>query len=143
MNLKEFAETIKYALSFIEFAPQDKDIQMVFEIVDADKDGFISYEEYFRFLKEYFGSKSVAAKLVHKISVIEEVKNSRGGEKEMNIIKKYSKYDGMENLIGIQKPAGSNNNTTSINGSMVEDKKPKQPTNPKIEITLSNRSNKK
>ena len=42
-----------------------------------DKDGFITYEDYFRFLKEYFGSKSVAAKMVHKNSIFEEIKNSR------------------------------------------------------------------
>ena len=64
---------------------------MAFEIVDVDKDGYISYEDYFRFLKEYFGSKSVAAKMVNKNSVIEEVKNSRGEVRD--ITKKYSKYD--------------------------------------------------
>ena len=44
MNLPEFTQTIKYALSFVEFAPQDSDLRIVFEIVDADKDGFISYD---------------------------------------------------------------------------------------------------
>lgn len=51
---------------------------MAFDVIDGDRDGYISYEDYFRFLKEYFGSKSVAAKLVNKHSVIEEIHNSRG-----------------------------------------------------------------
>ena len=55
----------------MEFAPQEADIRMVFQVVDMDRDGYISYEDYFRFLKEYFGSKSQAAKMVNKLSVIE------------------------------------------------------------------------
>ena len=93
LNLPEFTQTIKYALSFVEFAPQDSDLRIVFEIVDADKDGFISYEDYFRFLKEYFGSKSVAAKMVHKSTVMDEIHNSGGDKREKNIVKKYSKYE--------------------------------------------------
>jgi len=85
-------------LSFVEFAPQDSDIKMAFDVIDADKDGYISYEDYFRFLKEYFGSKSEAAKLVNKQSVVEEVKHSHGEERPLNIVKKYSKYDGKENV---------------------------------------------
>ena len=73
---------------------------MAFEVIDADKDGYISYEDYFRFLKEYFGSKSVAARLVNKQSVAEEVRNSHGEERPLNIVKKYSKYDGKENVAG-------------------------------------------
>jgi hypothetical protein len=39
-----------------------------------DKDGFISYEDYFRFLKEYFGSKSLASNLVNTETVLIEIK---------------------------------------------------------------------
>ena len=60
----------------MEFAPQEADIRMVFQVVDLDRDGYISYEDYFRFLKEYFGSRSQAAKMVNKLSVI-ELSNSR------------------------------------------------------------------
>lgn len=35
------------------------DYERLFGEVDGDKDGFISYEDYFIFLKEYFGSFSV------------------------------------------------------------------------------------
>jgi len=48
---------------------------MVFEAADLDKDNYISYEDYFRLLKEYFGSKSYAAILVHESTVLEEIKN--------------------------------------------------------------------
>ena len=43
MDLPEFTQTVKYALSFIEFAPQEPDIRIAFEVVDSDKDVFISY----------------------------------------------------------------------------------------------------
>ena len=39
-----------------------------------DLDGYISYEDYFRFLKEYFGSKSLAAGFVNTNTVLQEVK---------------------------------------------------------------------
>lgn len=42
-----------------------------------DNDGDISYEDYFRFLKEYFGSKSFAAKLVNTMTILEEIKHSK------------------------------------------------------------------
>lgn len=71
MNFDEFQQTIRYALGFIGFSPQEEAVRQCFQAVDANQDGYISYEDYFRFLKEYFGSKSMAAKLVHKSSVIE------------------------------------------------------------------------
>lgn len=71
MNEKEFNETIKYALSFIEFNPSESDLKMAFDTIDNDRDGEISYEDYFRFLKEYFGTKSYAAGLVNKKSILE------------------------------------------------------------------------
>ena len=62
----------------------------LFKSVDLDCDGFISYEDYFRFLKEYFGSKSWAAGLVNTASVKEEI--AHPDKKELDIVRKYSKY---------------------------------------------------
>ncbi len=97
-------KTIKYALSYIDFVPPEEEVNLCFQTVDADQDGWISYEDYFRFLKEYFGSKSMAATLVNKKSVIEELKLSGDIRKELNIIKRYSKYEGKENNGNTIKP---------------------------------------
>lgn len=100
MNQKEFAFTIEYALKFIAVAPQQQQLQLLFQNIDNNRDGLISYEDYFRFLKEYFGSKSKAAGLVNTTSVLEELRHSEEGMDpiESNIVKKYSKYEGKENL---------------------------------------------
>lgn len=71
MSQDEFIQTIKYALSFIHFEPSVEHLELAFSAVDVDEDGFISYEDYFRFLKEYFGSKSYAAGLVNTNTVIQ------------------------------------------------------------------------
>lgn len=95
MNQKEFIFTIEYALQFIGVKPPTDELELVFASIDADRDGLISYEDYFRFLKEYFGSKSKAAGLVNKLSVLEELRLSEEGTPtESNIVKKYSKYEG-------------------------------------------------
>lgn len=86
-------------MNFIDFLPQEEAIKECFGAVDIDQDGYISYEDYFRFLKEYFGSKSVAAKLVHKKSVIEELKHSGDSKGGLSILKRYSKY---ESIAGVK-----------------------------------------
>lgn len=65
MNQKEFATTLKYALSFIEIAPSDQILELLFKELDLDQDGWISYEVYFMFLRYYFGGLSEAAE-THK-----------------------------------------------------------------------------
>lgn len=72
--------TIEYALKFVAVAPKKEELRTIFACLDLDKDGVISYEDYFRFLKEYFGSKSKAAGLVNKLSVLEELRHSLEGE---------------------------------------------------------------
>ena len=66
-------------------------MESLFRSVDLDGDNFISYEDYFRFLKEYFGSKSLAAGLVSAASVREEMQHPE--KKEFDIVRKYSKYE--------------------------------------------------
>jgi hypothetical protein len=84
-------------------------------------------------LKEYFGSKSYAAGLVNTNTVIQEIRQEKGEnndtnpKKELDIVKKYSKYE------NIKIPPGSfkkgdvippkqppiNNNTSSIANSNI------------------------
>lgn len=85
---------MKIGLSVIDFKPNAQYLQDKFSIIDANQDGYISYEEYFQFLKDYFGTKSYAAKFVNKNSIIEVMNDEkeRKGSKELDIIKKYSKF---------------------------------------------------
>ena len=61
MNMEEFMNTLNYSLGFISCQGTSDEYQQLFREIDLDFDGFISYEDYFHFLKEYFGSKSIAA----------------------------------------------------------------------------------
>lgn len=58
MSLPEFVKTMEYSLNTIGIHGPDDVYELLFNEVDLDQDGFISYEDYFIFLKEYFGSKS-------------------------------------------------------------------------------------
>lgn len=49
---------MEYSLNTVGIQGPDDVYELLFNEVDLDKDGFISYEDYFIFLKEYFGSKS-------------------------------------------------------------------------------------
>lgn len=61
MSFEEFANTLNYCLGFLNCQGTLEDYQVLFVEIDKDSDGFISYEDYFVFLKEYFGSKSFAS----------------------------------------------------------------------------------
>lgn len=58
MNLEEFEATLNYCLEFIHSKGSHADYERLFNEVDVDQDGFISYQDYFIFLREYFGSQS-------------------------------------------------------------------------------------
>lgn len=58
MNLEEFKSTLNYCLSFIESQGTDAQYERLFNEIDLDQDKFISYQDYFIFLREYFGSQS-------------------------------------------------------------------------------------
>ena len=61
MNLPEFIRTLEYSLNPLGIeGPQDI-YECLFGEVDLDTDGFISYEDFFIFLREYFGSGSAVA----------------------------------------------------------------------------------
>ncbi len=69
MNLEEFQTTLDYCLEFIKSKGTHPQYAQLFKEVDLDKDGYISYQDYFIFLREYFGSQSEAFE--------EEVKNPK------------------------------------------------------------------
>lgn len=58
MSKDEFVKTLDYCLSFITIKPSHNVLITAFNEVDLDQDGFITYADYFSFLKEYFGSQS-------------------------------------------------------------------------------------
>lgn len=62
MNQEEFRVTLNYSLDFIQLSASSEEIRNLFDQIDLDHDGWISYEVYFFFLKYYFGSLSAAAK---------------------------------------------------------------------------------
>jgi Ca2+-binding EF-hand superfamily protein len=61
MDLPEFSTTLSYALSFISITPSEEEITSAFRDIDRNQDGLISYQEYFEFLRYYFGSESYVA----------------------------------------------------------------------------------
>jgi Ca2+-binding EF-hand superfamily protein len=62
LNLAEFIKTLTYAFSFIEFTVTEAELTLLFSEVDLDHDGWITYQEYFEFLRFYFGSLSLVYK---------------------------------------------------------------------------------
>lgn len=59
LNLADFIKTLTYAFSFVEFTAAEDELKVLFSEIDLDHDGWISYKEYFEFLKFYFGSLSL------------------------------------------------------------------------------------
>ena len=47
MNCKEFTMTVEYALSFIDIEPMEGELQALFKDIDQNRDGWITYQEYF------------------------------------------------------------------------------------------------
>lgn len=58
MSKDEFVKTLDYCLSFITIKPNPNVLITAFNEIDLDNDDFITYADYFCFLKEYFGSQS-------------------------------------------------------------------------------------
>ena len=61
MNLDEFKISLNECLKYINSQGSSDIYQLLFSEVDLDHDGWIKYEDYFVFLREYFGSMSMAA----------------------------------------------------------------------------------
>lgn len=56
MDLQEFITTLNYALSFINITPTEAELTQIFKEIDKNSDQLITYQEYFEFLRYYFGS---------------------------------------------------------------------------------------
>jgi hypothetical protein len=54
MNRQEFIMSFQGALDYIEFLAPVAELKQLFREIDANKDGWISYKEYFEFLKHFF-----------------------------------------------------------------------------------------
>jgi Ca2+-binding EF-hand superfamily protein len=78
MSQEEFVKTLQYCFEFINFSCQTEQLTQIFCDIDSKQQGFISYTDYFYFLKEYFGSQSESVEVVRVESVFEEMKR---GEK--------------------------------------------------------------
>ena len=65
-------------------------LKTIFNDIDEDKDDYISYSDYFTFLKEYFGSQSQSASYVTVSNVEKDLKRAYNGG-DGNIDKKKMK----------------------------------------------------
>ena len=61
MNLDEFEVTLNESLKYIASQGNRGEYEHLFNEIDLDHDGWIKYEDFFVFLREYFGSLSLAA----------------------------------------------------------------------------------
>lgn len=55
ISIREFIDLLYDNLSFIKIRPSKQDLLTIFEILDTDKDGFISFEQYITFIRKYLG----------------------------------------------------------------------------------------
>lgn len=50
LNVGEFIDTILRGARILPYKPPKEDLTVIFAFIDKDKDGFISYKEYFDFI---------------------------------------------------------------------------------------------
>jgi Ca2+-binding EF-hand superfamily protein len=55
ISIREFINLLFENLFFIKVRPSKQDLLTIFEILDNDKDGFISFQQYIKFIREYLG----------------------------------------------------------------------------------------
>lgn len=55
INLKEFIELVLYACFFLRVKPTEADLTEIFNLLDTDKDGYITFSEYVDFIRKYLG----------------------------------------------------------------------------------------
>jgi Ca2+-binding EF-hand superfamily protein len=63
MDEGEFVKTMQDAIGFYEVQAEERVLSRLFSEVDGNRDGWISYQEYFEFLRYYFGSQSEAKRV--------------------------------------------------------------------------------
>lgn len=57
LSLNDFILVIRTAFAFLNYEFKTDDLTRLFQFIDTDRDGFISYSEYFGFIRNYLGSK--------------------------------------------------------------------------------------
>lgn len=55
--------TLENALGYFYDSIPDDEMEELFDLIDTDQDGTIAYQDYLKFLKQYFGSESQASTL--------------------------------------------------------------------------------
>jgi Ca2+-binding EF-hand superfamily protein len=55
ISIREFIDFMYESCFFVKVRPSKSDLLSIFEILDTDKDGFISFEEYINFIRHYLG----------------------------------------------------------------------------------------
>jgi Ca2+-binding EF-hand superfamily protein len=92
MNLKEFTTLMNHAYSFLGVKVDNEGAKMIFNDTDKDKDGAITYEEYFSFVQKYI-IKPQKAVVVEEPKQLKEV-NSRLRRFIWEQVRKlYNRYD--------------------------------------------------
>lgn len=59
LNLPEFEMLMDYGLSFIDIKATKEELSTLFGDIDSNKTGWISYQQFLEFLKDYFGARSL------------------------------------------------------------------------------------
>ena len=57
LALSDFLMVMKMAFSFLSYNFSVEDLTTIFHFLDTDRDGFITYYEYFVFIRTFFGSR--------------------------------------------------------------------------------------
>jgi Ca2+-binding EF-hand superfamily protein len=56
ISREEFILLITEGCFFIRLIPQRADLVIIFNMIDENKDGYISFQEYFNFIRKYLGN---------------------------------------------------------------------------------------
>lgn len=70
ISREEFILLITEGCFFIRLIPQRADLAIIFNMIDENKDGYISFQEYFNFVRKYLGNG-------YELPDVEENKNKK------------------------------------------------------------------
>lgn len=97
LSLSDFILVMKFAFAFLNYDFKQDDLTRIFQFIDTDRDGYISYSEYFTFIRNYLGSKRQITQPIEIPNIPVKRYNSIEEEVGENIrertIKLLSKYD--------------------------------------------------
>ena len=89
---------MRLAFGFLKYDFKDSDLRTIFQFIDTDRDGFISYSEYFTFIRNYMGSKRQDSKPIEvpeipKIKRFNSIEEEVGYDVRTRTIELLSRYD--------------------------------------------------